>query len=190
MSRHRVGSEAEIPVLPLVDILFSAFAAILATATVVVAMMRAREPDRELPAMPLFTLAVSLEAGCDPKRLDPGFTVTDDSGNVVRYSLATMANLALDSANDKLGIKAWYMADTADASLENYCEGLGFCARAELVILRAQPKRYSIRPSVGPQSCADARVVLQLGVVDDGDLGKLEFKPAEGQSITIEVSGR
>jgi biopolymer transport protein ExbD len=48
MSRGHSGSESKIPVLPLVDILFSAFAAVLATATVAIAMMRVRARPQPL----------------------------------------------------------------------------------------------------------------------------------------------
>jgi len=186
MRAGRRGSDAEIPVLPLVDILFSAFAAILATATVVVAMMRTREPDAAVPALPLFTIVVkSANPDCADK-LTPGFSVRRGT-DVVTYSLATLANQAVDTFQSKPGIKAWYLADAAsDAALAGLCGASAACARAELVVLQAKPGSFTVEPVVARGLCPDAEVVaFGLGAVIDGK----QLPPSPASSITIQVPG-
>jgi hypothetical protein len=132
MSQGHSGSDSKIPVLPLVDILFSAFAAVLATSTVAIAMMRVREPDADLPVLPYFTIvAQSPDIAC-AKDLKPEFVVTPPgTTKTVTFSDVSMADLATDNGTQKVGINAWYFAHsdpTQDAALTKIC-GAGEAVR-------------------------------------------------------------
>ncbi|MGO7585940.1 hypothetical protein ACC689_29060 [Rhizobium ruizarguesonis] len=174
--------------MPLVDILFSAFAAVLATATVAIAMMRVREPDADLPVLPFYTIvAVSQNAGC-AQGLKPDFVVTPPSGKPVTFSDASIADLATDNGSQKVGINAWYFADTdpkQDIAFSKICGVARSCARAELTVLTAVPGQFKIKPSVGQSTCTDVKLALFKGPLPDkledsdlksmGDLSELAF---------------
>jgi hypothetical protein len=188
MRASRRRSDAEIPVLPLVDILFSAFAAILATATVVVVMMRARQPNAELPVLPFFTIVAKSAIPDCANRLNPSFRVRNGN-DVVTYSVASLADGATDTFQSKPGIKAWYLADSAEEpALAGLCGTSAACARAELAVLEAKPGTFTFEPVVALDVCPDAQVAFRLGVVIDDPQQLLTFAPANpAPLITIEV---
>lgn len=169
VSRGHSETESKIPVLPLVDILFSAFAAVLATATVAIAMMRVREPDANLPVLPFFSvIAVSADTNC--VGLSPNFVVTPPTGTPVTFSNFSMADLATDNGSKELGINAWYFADTdqsQDDALKKICGPGRSCARAGLAVLTAVPGQFKIKPSVSYSGCQDLKVGLLLGPLPD-----------------------
>lgn len=190
MSRGHSGSESKIPVLPLVDILFSAFAAVLATATVAIAMMRVREPDANLPVLPFFTVvAVSPDANC-ARGLSPYFVVTPPSGRPVTFSNFSIADLATDNGSKKVGINAWYFADTdqsQDDALKKICGPGRSCARAGLAVLTAVPGQFKIKPSVDRSTCADVKLALLLGPLPD-QLNDSDLKsPADPSELAFKV---
>jgi hypothetical protein len=188
MRAGRRGSDAEIPVLPLVDILFSAFAAILATATVVVAMMRTRDPDAALPALPIFTIVAKSAIPSCTDKLRPGFRVRNGD-DVVSYTVDNFAWRATATFQNKPGINAWYLADRVpDPDLTRLCGGSAACVRAELVVLGAKPGSFTFEPVVAQDLCPDAQIAFQLGVVSDDQQPPLTFAPPNpARSITIEV---
>ncbi|ANM17175.1 hypothetical protein AMK06_CH02279 [Rhizobium sp. N541] len=185
MKHGHNGSDSKIPVLPLVDILFSAFAAVLATATVAIVMMRVREPDASLPVLPFFTIvALSSDAGCTGLR--PEFVVMPPSGKPVTFSEFSMADLATDNGTQKLGVNAWYFANTdqkQDNALEKICNGRT-CAQAGLSVLSATSGQFKVKPSVSNSTCPNTKLALLPGPLP-AQLSDSDFKTSE---ITFTVA--
>lgn len=188
--RHNSTSEADIPILPLVDILFSAFAAVLGTATVVVAMMLTREPDVKPQPLPYFTLiAKSMGVACPLDRIVPIFMVSSGGEPAVLFSPYTQKNLAVDSINDRPGLKAWYIADTdSGGGLKNVCTAPASCVRAELTLLTAQVERFDVKPAV--DGCSDSvEIAFEMGLVADDQLAGLKtMAPNLVKPISISVT--
>lgn len=180
MSGGHSGSDSKIPVLPLVDILFSAFAAVLATSTVAIAMMRVREPDADLPVLPYFTLvAQSPDASC-AKDLKPRFLITSPGAATVKFSDVSMADLATDNGTQKVGINGWYFAHsdpTQDDALTKLCGAGRSCAQASLAVLTAAPGTFKVEPLFEHSTCAGLTAALYLGPLPD-KLDDADFKEA------------
>ncbi|WP_139219277.1 hypothetical protein [Bosea sp. CRIB-10] len=172
------------------DILFSAFAAVLGTATVVVAMMRTREPDVKPQPLPFFTLvAKSTGVACPLDRIEPGFVVSSGGEPGVLYSPYTQANQAADSINGRPGLKAWYIADTGPGGgLRNACKAPASCVKAELALLTAQVERFEVKPIV--EGCSNSvEIAFEMGVIADDQLAGLKTTaPSQVQPIGISVT--
>ncbi|MET4715928.1 hypothetical protein ABIF63_000031 [Bradyrhizobium japonicum] len=168
MRHDHAASDSKVPLLPLVDILFSAFAAVLGTATVAVAMIRTSVPDSDRPELPYFTIvATSSDAKCT-KTLRPKFLIKLPSGNEIEFEDVSMFNGATDTAPKSAVINAWYFSETSnDEQLDKLCPIAGGCVRAELAVLTAKPGVFTVIPAIKDSTCQDVRLDLRLGPLNN-----------------------
>lgn len=178
MRRPASSGEAEIPVLPLVDILFSAFAAILATSIVVAAMIRTRVPEENQRALPHFTMFVQTDdqEACPLTKADARFTVRN--GEEERsYTLASQ----FSEKPQGPGVDAWYFR-TEDAAM----------LRAELAILTATAGTISVWPDITRRPECDAHLKYSFVLGMESSPGQLQSLPsadtAKTSAISIEVA--
>jgi hypothetical protein len=177
--------------MPLVDILFSAFAAVLGTATVAVVMIRTSAPDADRPELPHFTIvATSSDAECT-KTLRPEFKIKlPGRAEPISFSDSSMFGDATDTAPPSGLVNAWYFADThrsQDSQLDKFCTLAGDCMRAELVVLAAKPGSFTVTPAVSQSTCQNVRLALRLGpLADDVSASDLSERN-QVKSITFEV---
>ncbi|RWP13899.1 hypothetical protein [Mesorhizobium sp.] len=158
MRASQAGGGAEIPVLPLVDILFSAFAAILGTSIVVAAMIRTRVPEDEHPALPHFTMFVQTTDAktCPLTKLDASFGVAKEGQQEKLYTLASQFSKKPVGA----GVDAWYFRSEGVV-------GCVDCLRVELAILNASKGLVHVRPEIRhPQSGCEGslKYSMELGM--------------------------